>query len=324
MEVAKYRERITAFKLIVALAVILAGGALTATAEAAKTTGPRFALSTVADSHSDNATKGAAHAKRSSTVLEPETIVGHRFVKSFTLSNGALTLTPFRGALPKISSAEETTLWATDGISGTIEGIGFADVTVRRSVTKVLAGPAVGRVDNTPSLVELTKSEGLYSCTAETGAKGTSVIPVSQGWYAVILPLAPTKSDVVFTAASNVCLNLTSNTVGAAYEDVSVAWHLVTHATTGTVIVATVPRCARITMSGGGGNEFTRQFEFQVEEAVLDRTVGVTCSPATIADEGPNYASPSTTHGFTGPTLNVGPHAGDVMTSKGPRAQPLV
>jgi hypothetical protein len=56
----------------------------------------------------------------------------------------------------------------------------------------------------------------------------------------------------------------------------------------------------------------------------LDRVTGGTCSPATEADEGQNYASQSTTHGFVGPWLNVGPHAGDVMTTDGPRAQPLV
>jgi hypothetical protein len=154
--------------------------------------------------------------------------------------------------------------------------------------------------------------------------EGTSFIPVSQGWYAVIFPLIRNKSDVVFSAASNVCQHLTSNTVGAAYETLSVDWHLETHATTGTVIVASVPKCGHITMSGGGGNEYTHQFEYQVEAAVLDRAVGTTCSPATNVDEGPNYASPSTTHGFTGPVLSAGPHADDVMTPKGPRAQPLV
>jgi hypothetical protein len=215
-------------------------------------------------------------------------------------------------------------LWATQGISGTIEGIGFADVTVKRSTTKVLAGPPVGRVDDTPSLVGLTRSEGVYSCTAETVGEGTSVIPVSQGWYAVILPLNPNKSDIVFSAASNVCQTLTPNTVGAAYEAVSVEWHLATHATTGTVIVATLPKCGHMTTWGGGGNEFTHKFEYQAEAAVLDRVVGTTCSPAIEVDEGQNYASPSTTHGFTGPVLSVGPHAGDVVTPEGPRAQPLV
>jgi hypothetical protein len=77
----------------------------------------------------------------------------------------------------------------------------------------------------------------------------------------VILPLNPSKSDVVFSAASNVCRQLTPNTVGAAYEDVSITWHLATHATTGTVIVALLPRCGHIIMSGGGGNEYTRKFE---------------------------------------------------------------
>jgi hypothetical protein len=250
--------------------------------------------------------------------------VAHRFVKPFNLSNGALTLTPFRGATPHLSYAEETLLWATDGLNGTVEGVGFADVTLHLSSTKVQAGPRISSLDDTPSLVELTKSQGVYSCTAETAGEGTSVIPVSQGWYAVILPLSPAKSDVVFSAASNVCEHLTSNTVGAAFEDVSIPWHLETHATTGTVIVAVLPKCGHVIMSGGGGNEFTRKFEYQVEAAILDRSPGAVCTPATDVDEGQNYASPSTTHGFVGPVLNVGPHAGKVMTPEGPRQQPLV
>jgi hypothetical protein len=257
------------------------------------------------------------------TVLKRGTIVGKRFVKSFNLSGGALTLTPFSGVTPKLSSAQETALWATDGISGIVEGLGFANVTVKRSMTKGQTGPALSTFNNTPSLVGLTKSNDIYSCTEETGGEGTSTIPVSQGWHAVIFPMNPKKSDVVFNAASNVCRNLTPNTLSVAYETVSIEWHLATHANTGTVIVAIVPKCGHIIMSGGGGNEFTRRFEYQVEADVLTRVVGTTCSPATAVDEGQNYASPTTTHGFVGPVESVGPHAGDVMTSVGPRAQPL-
>jgi hypothetical protein len=255
--------------------------------------------------------------------MQPGTIIGRRFAKSFNLSNGVLVLTPFRGVAPTLSSAEETKLLSTQGISGTLEGIGFAEVTVMPS-TKVLSGPVSRALHDTPSLVALTKSEEITSCTAETGGEGTTVVPVSQGWYAVIFPLVLNKSDVVFSAASNVCRQLTPNTVGAAYETRSIDWHLETHATTGTVIVATVPKCGHIIMSGGGGNEFTQKFEYQVEVAILDRAIGTTCSPATDVDEGQNYASPSTTHGFTGPVFSVGPHAGDVMTTNGPKAQPLV
>jgi hypothetical protein len=283
-----------------------------------------ISMSGAADSPHKTGSEGTVRAKRSTTALKPGTIVAHRFVKSFNLSDGALTLTPFQGVTPHLSYAEETLLWATDGLSGTVEGVGFADVTLKLSTTKVRTGPRIGILDDTPSLVELTKSEDVYSCTEQTAGEGTSVIPVSQGWYAVILPLNLSKSDVVFSAESNVCQKLTPNTVGAAYEDVSIAWHLSTHATTGTVIVALLPRCGHITMSGGGGNEYTRKFEYQVEAAILERSPGTSCTPATEVDEGQNYASPSTTHGFVGPVLNVGPHAGKVMTSEGPRQQPLV
>jgi hypothetical protein len=195
---------------------------------------------------------------------------------------------------------------------------------VTRSLTKVQTGPAVSTLVNTPSLVGLTKYDGVSSCPMSVPGEGTSFIPVSQGWFAVIFPLDVKKSDVVFSAASNRCAHLTANEQGAAYEDFSIDWHLETHASTGTVIVASVPRCGSIYMSGGGGNEYTQKFEYQVEASVLIRAIGTTCSPATNFDEGPNYASPSTTHGFTGPVLNAGPHAGDVMTTNGPKAQPLV
>ena len=296
-------------------AIILAG--LLMVASGTSTSG-------AADSAHNSTSAEALHAKNVTTVLEPGTIVGHRFVKSFNLSNGALTLTPFRGVTPHLTYAEETLLWATDGLSGSVEGIGFGDVTLNRSATTVQSGPRISTLDDTPSLVELTKSEGVYSCTEQTAGEGTSVIPISQGWYAVILPLNLGESDVVFSAASNVCRQLKPNTVSAAYEDVSITWHLATHPTTGTVIVALLPRCGHIVMSGGGGNEFTRQFEYQVEAAILDRAIGTTCSPAIEVDEGQNYASTSTTHGFVGPWLNVGPHAGKVMTPEGPREQPLV
>ena len=278
-------------------------------------------ISGAADATHNSRSAATAYAKSVTTVLEPGTIVSHRFVKTLSLSHSALVLTPFQGVTPHLSYAEETLLWATDGLSGSVQGVGFADVTLKLSMTKVQTGP---RID-TPSLVELTKSNGIDSCTAETHGQGTQVIPISQGWYAVIVPLDRNKSDVVFSAASNVCEHLTPNTVGAAYEDVSIPWHLETHARTGTVIVAVLPKCGHIVMSGGGGNEFTHKFEYQVEAAILDRAApGTTCSPATDVDEGRNYASPATTHGFVGPWMNVGPHAGKVMTPKGPRQQPLV
>jgi hypothetical protein len=306
-------------RMSVVMAVTCGALMLSGTAGAANVAGERVAHTTT----SRGASSVTAHAQSATTVLEPGTIVNSRFVKTFKLSNGALTLAPYQGTTPGLSSAQQIVLWATDGLSGTVQGVGYADVTLDRSMTRLLSAPAITRLDKTPSLVGLTRSDEVTACTAETTGEGTSVVPISQGWYAVILPLAPNKSDVIFSASSNVCREITPNTVNAAYEDVSIPWHLSTHPTTGTVIVARVPRCGHVVMSGGGGNEFTHQFEYQVEAAVLDRVTSGTCSPATEADEGQNYASPSTTHGFVGPWLNVGPHAGDVMTADGPRAQPL-
>jgi len=61
-------------------------------------------------------------------------------------------------------------------IKWSVEGIGFGDVTLNRSATTVQSGPRISTLDDTPSLVELTKSEGVYSCTEETAGEGTSVI----------------------------------------------------------------------------------------------------------------------------------------------------
>jgi hypothetical protein len=304
------------------LPALVAGvGALTVDIPTSAAAGARVAIS----SHELVVARATPHTRGTTTVLAPGTIENHRFLKSFNLSHGALTLDPFYGPTPVLTSSEETMMWATQGISGDIEGIGFADVSINSTKTTELAGPSLSTYSHTPALVGLTKSDSEAFCPVIlSGAKGyTSVIPISQGWYAVIFPLSPMKSDAVFSASGNVCGHLTNNTVAAAYETVSVDWHLENHPSTGTVIVASVPRCGEITMSGGGGNEYKRVFEYQVEAAILDRPLGTACSPATNFDEGPNYANSSTVHGFTGPVLNAGRYAGDVMTAKGPRAQPL-
>jgi hypothetical protein len=265
-----------------------------------------------------------AHATSAkTTVLAPGTIEGHRFVRSFSLANGALQLDPFGGTTPALSSTQETTMWATHDIGGAIEGIGFAEVTLNRSKTRQLPGPTVTAYSHTPALVGLVKNDSVAYCGFIGPSRRYGLIPISQGWTAIIFPLNLRKSDAVFSAASNVCARLTPNTVTAAYETLSVVWHLESHPTTGTVIVASVPMCGEIITSGGGGNEFKGLFEYQVEASILDRPLGTTCSLATNFDEGPNYASPSTAHGFTGPVLNAGPFAGDVMTPQGPKSQPL-
>jgi hypothetical protein len=317
----KFRS-VTSFVSSIVLPSLVAGiGTLAVDVPTSVAVGAKVAIS----SHEMVATRAIPRTKGETTVLAPGTIENHRFLKSFTLSHGALTLDPFYGPTPVLTSSEETVMWATQGIGGAIEGIGFADVSINSSDTTKLAGPALSTYSHTPALVGLTKSDSEAFCPVIlSGAKGyTSVIPISQGWYAVIFPLSPLKSDAVFSASGNVCGRITHNTLAAAYETVSVDWHLEDHPSTGTVIVASVPRCGEITVSGGGGNEYKDVFEYQVEAAILDRPFGTVCSPATNFDEGPNYANPSTIHGFTGPVLSAGPYAGDVMTAKGPRAQPL-
>ena len=140
---------------------------------------------------------GASAAKSPTTVLASGTIVNHRFEKSFRLSNGAFALSPLRGTTSTISPARETTLLATQGIGGVLEGVGFADVTIERSKVEVISGPAVSTLNNAPSLVLLAKSDGVTSCPAMKPGEGTSVITVISDWDAVVFPLNLKKSDVV-------------------------------------------------------------------------------------------------------------------------------
>src|ERR1700691_2074344 len=110
----------------VIVTVTLGGWLLAGTAGAARTAGQRVAP-TVSNSRPGGSPSLSARAKSVTTVLEPGTIEKERFVKTFTLSHGALTLAPFRGVTPALSLAEQTILWATDGLNGTVEGVGYAD-----------------------------------------------------------------------------------------------------------------------------------------------------------------------------------------------------
>ena len=122
-------------------------------------------------------TQGAAHLhsliqRAPSTVLPVGTILGHRFVSTFSLANGALIMRAFVGKTPVMSSSEETTMWASQDISGVIEGIGFARVTLKRSMSTPststqFAGPAVTSLHDTPALVGLVKDNPYYGCPME-------------------------------------------------------------------------------------------------------------------------------------------------------------
>ncbi len=142
----------------VVVTVTLGGWLLADTAGAARTAGQGGAP-TLSNSRSGGSPSLTARAKSVTTVLEPGTIVKERFVKTFKLSHGALTLAPFNGVTPTLSFAEQTILWATDGLNGTVEGVGYADVTLNRSMTHLLSAPAITRLDQTPSLVGLTRSD---------------------------------------------------------------------------------------------------------------------------------------------------------------------
>ena len=92
MKVTTVHKTRIAVGISVVVALTLGGWLLSATAGAAKTAAPRVAYATGAMSGSDRASKLTAQAQNATTVLEPGTILNDRFVKSFKLSNGALTL----------------------------------------------------------------------------------------------------------------------------------------------------------------------------------------------------------------------------------------
>src|SRR5665213_3119522 len=203
------RQGVVGLTTAVALAIGIGGWAVSLPTSVPSATDAKFAITLRTTDAIVPRVDHATSAKM--TVLAPSTIEGHRFVKSFSLANGALRLDPFGGTTPALSSTEETTMWATQDIGGAIEGIGFADVTLNRSKTKQIPGPTVTAYSNTPALVGLVKSDSVANCGA-IGAFGHSrFIPISQGWFAVIFPLNLHKSDAVFRAARNECERLTPN-----------------------------------------------------------------------------------------------------------------
>ena len=244
----------------------------------------------------------ATSATVAGTALGPGTIVDHVFVKPFALADGALSIAPFHGVAPTLTPALATIMWSTDTLGGDAEGIGFGVVTVEASRTINDQRPRVTSLVRVPAFVALADANDLaYSCPVQTGP-GTTRRPVSNGWRAVIFPLNLTKSDAVFEASSNICGHLVPNTIATAYETLSVRWHL---SPSLTQVVVSVPACATMQGWGGGGNVNTGAMSFEATVLLVDRPLGQRCSAATNFDAGGAYASSRTTHGPTGPQVQV-------------------
>lgn len=241
-----------------------------------------------------------------STTWVPSTIVNHVFTRSFALDNGALTITPFHGRAPILSAAQERNMWATDPLAGRVVGIGFGVVTLDALRTSNIESPRVTSLDRVPAFVGLTNDADVgFMCPVMIGP-GSRIVPVSHGWEAVIFPLDPSKSDAVFAASSNICGRVRPDTIDTAYLVLSVRWHL---SSSGTDIVVSVPACATMYGWGGGGGGYVhpQPISFEASVRVLDRPLGHACSPTTNFDAGPDYASPTTVHGPTGPVPQVRP-----------------
>src|ERR1019366_5153300 len=238
------------------------------------------------------------------TTWVPTTIVNHVFTRTFELDDGALTISPFHGVAAKLSPALETTMWATYPLGGQIVGIGFGVVTVDARHTTNNQRPRVTSLVRAPAFIGLTDAADLGFMCPEMRGPGSRVVPVSHGWEAVIFPLDPTRSDAVFTASSNICGQVRPNAIATAYLVLSVRWHL---SASGTHIVVSVPACATIYGWGGGGTIYQGTMSFSATVPLLARPLAHAPPPATNFDAGTSYASPSTTHGPTGPIVQVRP-----------------
>lgn len=235
-----------------------------------------------------------------STVVTSNTVVHGFFRHDVSLDHGALTITPVAGA-PVVSATIRRQLqWAAGSWpAASIKASGVGVVTIDASRTATTQQPRVTALRHEVAAIALIHVDSTYSCPMRlTSGPYTTQVPVSQGWSAVIVPLDPTKSDAVFTASSLICGRVRRNAVVTATYNESVNWHLGNDGTR-PVIVVSVPACGVISETGGGGNERSRVFSFGAVATVIDRPL-TRCSPATTVDEGPNYASPTTTHRRTG------------------------
>jgi hypothetical protein len=240
------------------------------------------------------------------TTLTNGTIVHGHFVRGFSLAGGALTLAPFTGVAPTLTSKQVDALWATTPLAGAVQGLGLAWVSVDASKTQNTGSPRATTFDHVLAWVGLTRSYSSvsFSCPVELSGGPQPVTPVSSGWQAVIMPINPAKSIAVFTARRLFCDRIAPSTIQTGYEELSVVWRLVR----GNAVLS-IPVCGREEGYGGAGNERTGVGSFSGYSLVLERPLGWHCAPATTFDAGTADLWPTTTHGPTGPVRQVSPGA---------------
>ena len=266
----------------------------------------RHAVAVIAAAWALVATPSAALAAATTTWSTP-TIVDHAFARPFTLDHGALSVIVFHGVTPPLPRGLATTMWSTSTLYGQVRGLGWGVVTVDPGRTRNTESPRVTPLVDVPAFVGLVRGDNrTRQCTAMV-TRGSTVVPVSDGWQAVIFPLDVHRSVAVFEASSNICGRIHPDAIASATEVLSVRWHLA--ASTRQVVIS-LPRCATFDSWGGAGRPAG---SIIAAVHLLERPLDATCAPATNVDVGGDYASPTTLHGATGPLLQVGP--GGVMTN---------
>ena len=182
---------------------------------------------------------GAASPLRS-RVWASNDIVDHRFVTTFQLDGGVVTVTPdtSRGTLTLAGSsayaAAAREAWSFQQLSHYAPGgLGLALVTIRDNVAGV---PAVTREKAWVAVAYFNYSK--LQCPVYFG-KLTA--PQWSGWAVAVLGIGPSSPSVVYNARALVCGRVHAATLTNAAEVVSVPWRLMG---SGPNIVASLPSCS--------------------------------------------------------------------------------
>ena len=168
-----------------------------------------------------------------------------RFIQSFTLDNGAMTVRPAPKSMKptRTESQAATEIWATSRVVSTqrrFVGFGLATITI-----KVKGVPVVKSL---PAWIGVTYSNEAQSCTAMSGPPKKLTPPHSDGYAAVILGDRRASPAVVYTAGADVCNRYRPASVQDALEIWSVPW---TFSRPGVVAVH-YPNCAQWDSTAAG------------------------------------------------------------------------
>jgi hypothetical protein len=171
-----------------------------------------------------SATPASAATHSVVTHVPKGVIVNGRFIKSYALADGALTVTPAATAMTptRKETVVATQVWAITAVQGyNAEGLGLGIVTI----TKIAKG--VPTVKKLAAWVGLANDYGLAtSCPIWTVRQKFSKLPPlpSAGWVVVVVGDARNSPAVAYRAASARCGYLNKASLVNATEQISVPW----------------------------------------------------------------------------------------------------